>query len=164
MFADPKSQAAKARAVVVEIKNSGSMIRNIYMEGNDIVAEVETLASFKGPDFANLITVDEANIGFSARLFAQLKPRHGTGTVMEVCGPFKAITYDTVSNPSHSSARIINFINEGVVDPEFYNCITQEFVSENEYYNSNSELRDFFVENLSDEFNKLSHTDSIFNI
>jgi hypothetical protein len=40
----PGDDSFKKRAAVVEIKNCGSLIRNIYMEGKDIVAEVETLS------------------------------------------------------------------------------------------------------------------------
>jgi hypothetical protein len=56
-------QNFKRRAAVVEIKNCGSLIRNIYMEGRDIIGEIETLSGFKGPDLANLIKEDKADIG-----------------------------------------------------------------------------------------------------
>lgn len=34
----------KRRASIVEVKNCGSMIRRLYMQGNDVLAEVETLS------------------------------------------------------------------------------------------------------------------------
>jgi hypothetical protein len=40
----PQDDSFKKRAAVVEIKNCGSLIRNIYMEGKDIVGEIETLS------------------------------------------------------------------------------------------------------------------------
>jgi hypothetical protein len=83
--------AFKKRAAIVEIKNCGSLVRNIYLEGKDIIAEVETLSGFKGPDLANLIKEDKANLGFSWRGFASLKPRNTTGNIMEVTTPLRAI-------------------------------------------------------------------------
>lgn len=40
----PGDDSFKRRASIIEIKNCGSMIRKLYMEGNDIIAEVETLS------------------------------------------------------------------------------------------------------------------------
>jgi hypothetical protein len=40
----PQDDSFKKRAAIVEIKNCGSLIRNIYMEGKDIVGEIETLS------------------------------------------------------------------------------------------------------------------------
>ena len=34
----------KKRAVITELKNCGSLIRNIYVEHNDVIAEIETLS------------------------------------------------------------------------------------------------------------------------
>ena len=34
----------KKRAVITELKNCGSLIRNIYTEGRDVIAEIETLS------------------------------------------------------------------------------------------------------------------------
>ena len=34
----------KRRAVITELKNCGSLIRNIYCEGKDVIAEIETLS------------------------------------------------------------------------------------------------------------------------
>jgi hypothetical protein len=65
----------------------------------------------KGPDLANLIKEDKANIGFSWRGFANIKPKTSNG-IMEVATPLRAITYDVVSSPSHGSARILSFLNE----------------------------------------------------
>lgn len=36
----------KKRAVIVELKNCGSIIRNLYIEGKDVIAEIETLSGF----------------------------------------------------------------------------------------------------------------------
>jgi len=84
----------------------------------------------KGPDLANVISVDKANIGFSLRMFGRLRPSESMAGVMEVCTPLKAITYDIVSNPSHTSARIMNFLTESESD---YSLLTEnesEFITE----------------------------------
>ena len=125
----------KKRAVITELKNCGSLIRNIYTEGNDVIAEIETLSGFKGPDLSNLIAVDKANIGFSLRMFGRLRPSESMAGVMEVCTPLKAITYDVVSNPSHSTARVMNFLTE----------------SESESYSFLNESEDNYVTESFDE-------------
>jgi hypothetical protein len=40
----PNDESFKKRAVIVELKNCGSMIRNLYLEGKDVIAEIETLS------------------------------------------------------------------------------------------------------------------------
>lgn len=112
ILSDPNSLAAKARASNTILANSGAMIRDIYMDGNDIVGHIETLSGFRGPDLSNLISIDKANIGFSARLFADSRPHPSRKGVIEVVGPFKAVTYDVVSNPSHTTSRIIELVSE----------------------------------------------------
>lgn len=116
----------KRRASIVEVKNCGSLIRKLYMQGNDVIAECETLSGFKGPDLANLISKDKVDIGFSARLFAKVKPHSSLPNVLEVMNPSRLITFDVVSNPSHSSARIQEFLTEGQVSPELYTAITED--------------------------------------
>lgn len=47
--------------------------------------------------------------------------------VLEVTSPSRLITFDTVSNPSHSSARIQNFLTEGeTLSEDLYTAITEE--------------------------------------
>ena len=83
----------KKRAVITELKNCGSLIRNIYVEGKDVIAEIETLSAFRGPDLRNLIIEDKANIGFSLRMFGRVKPHSTMQGVMEVTTPLRAIKY-----------------------------------------------------------------------
>ena len=40
----------KKRAIVVELKNCGSLVSDIYMEGKNVYGIVETLSGFRGPD------------------------------------------------------------------------------------------------------------------
>jgi hypothetical protein len=65
----------------------------------------------KGPDLAAVITEDKIPIGFSLRALGSLEERDGT---LYVKAPFKAITYDCVSNPSHAEAKILTFLPESV--------------------------------------------------
>ncbi len=102
----------KKRAVIVELKNCGSIIRNLYIEGKDVIAEIETLSGFRGPDLRNVLVEDKIPIGFSLRMFGRVKPHDTMNGVMEVTTPLKAITYDVVTNPSHSSARVMSFLTE----------------------------------------------------
>lgn len=106
------TNAQKKRAIVVEIKNCGSLIRDIRMEGKDIVAEVETLSAYHGPALRDLISKDKVNIGNSLRMFGKLQPHSKMKDINEVVFPIRPITYDTVSNPSHKSARVISFLTE----------------------------------------------------
>ncbi len=105
------ANASRRRAVTVELKNCGTLIRDIYREGNDIIGEIETLSGFMGPDMYNLVMHDKADIGFSLRMFGKVEMNESTGMAM-VSKPIRPITYDTVTNPSHSTARIMEFLPE----------------------------------------------------
>lgn len=100
----------KRRATAVHIKECGCLIRNIYMEGNDVIGEIETLSNRHGQDIANLVARDKVNIGFSLRALGGVDTLPD-GTI-KVLLPIKAITYDIVSNPSHATARIMEFLPE----------------------------------------------------
>ncbi len=76
------------------------------------MAEIETLSGFKGPDLAGMLIYDKANIGFSLRALGAVEARPD-GTMM-VKQPIRPITYDIVSNPSHATARVLNFLPEAV--------------------------------------------------
>ncbi len=106
-------EGSKRRAVTVEMKNCGSLIRDIYIEGNNIIGEVETLSGFLGPDVYNLIVHDKADIGYSLRMFGRVETEGATG-LARVVRPIRPITYDTVTNPSHSTARIMEFLPENI--------------------------------------------------
>lgn len=100
----------KRRATIVEIKNCGATIRSINFKNNHVIAEIETLSSFKGPDLANLITKDKIDIGFSLRALGGVRPlQDGT---LEVTMPIMPVTYDIVSNPSYSNSRVVEFLPE----------------------------------------------------
>ena len=105
-------ESIKRRAVVVDINNCGSMITDLRMEGNNIVADMVTLSGFKGPDLKSLIVEDKVNLGFSLRMFSQVRPSARYENVVEVISPLKPITYDIVSDPSHRVARLTSFVTE----------------------------------------------------
>jgi len=105
---DPMQQ--KKRATVVEIKNCGSLLRDIKYDGGEIVGEIETLSGFKGPDLANLILKDKVDIGFSLRALGSVEPM--TDGTLLVKTPIMPITYDVVSSPSHQNSRVVDFIPE----------------------------------------------------
>lgn len=106
---------AKRRAVTVEMKNCGALIRDIYVDGDKIIGEVETLSGFLGPDMYNLIVHDKADIGNSLRMFGRVEMEGATG-VAKVVKPIRPITYDIVTNPSHAKAKRIEFLPEGIGD------------------------------------------------
>jgi len=124
----------KRRSANIELKNCGSLIREIYRDGNNIIGEVETLSGFRGPDLYNLIKYDKANIGFSVRMFGKLQKHPTIREVTEVVLPIKTITYDVVSNPSHKTARIIDFIPESANEFQEESLLTESssFVLSNE--------------------------------
>lgn len=101
---------AKQRAGIIEVKNCAAAIKNIKYDNNQVIGEIETLSGFHGPDLANLITKDKINIGFSLRALGSVEPMQD-GTLM-VKAPIMPITYDIVSNPSHSNSRIVEFLPE----------------------------------------------------
>lgn len=109
---DPMTQ--KRRATVVEIKNCGSLLRNISFKNNQIIGEIETLSGFRGPDLANLILKDQVDIGFSLRALGSVEPM--TDGTLLVKSPIMPITYDVVSTPSHQNARVMEFMPESAID------------------------------------------------
>lgn len=77
----------KRRATTVEYKSCGCLLRNIYMEGTDIIGEIETLSSFLGPDVAKMVLYDKVNLGFSLRALGSVNTKPD-GTI-EVLTPIK---------------------------------------------------------------------------
>jgi len=107
--------AMKRRAVTVSLRNSGSLLRDIYREGNEIIGEMETLSGFLGPDLYNTIMYDKADVGFSLRMFGKVEMNESTG-LATVSKPIRPITYDSVTNPSHKTAKIMSFLPESMCE------------------------------------------------
>jgi len=113
LFSSEKTLNLK-RAATPSIQNSGALIRKIWMEGNKLFGELETLSGFKGPDLANLITKDRVEIGFSLRALGGVTPREDG--VLEVSLPIRAVSYDVVCNPSHATAKVVEFLPENTTE------------------------------------------------
>lgn len=109
MFVSSDPEILKRRATVVEIQNAGAVLREVYLQGQEICGVVETLSGFRGPDLAALVLRDRVPVGFSLRALGTLEE---TGGILRVKQPFRAITYDVVSNPSHATAKILEFVPE----------------------------------------------------
>jgi len=124
--AEPK--VAVRRASMVELKNCGALISKVYVEGNKIMGILESLSGFKGPDFRDLVMVDKANIGFSLRMLGRIQKHPTMENVIMPSEPMRPITYDIVTNPSHSSARVIDIINES----DLLSIRDEEIISESE--------------------------------
>ncbi|MFW6219366.1 MAG: S80 family phage morphogenetic serine protease [bacterium] len=114
MFVSSDTNTLKKRAGIVEINNAAAVVRKIGLKDGIIIGEIETLSGFKGPDLANLISKDKVNIGFSLRALGSVEET-SDGTLM-VKEPIMPITYDIVSNPSHQSARVMDFLPETSTD------------------------------------------------
>ncbi|MEO5348929.1 MAG: hypothetical protein H7836_04720 [Magnetococcus sp. YQC-3] len=129
-FSSGDQEAIKRRAVVVEIKNCGSIITDLRLENGVVMSEIETMSSFMGPSLYNAIVNDKINLGFSLRAFSQVKPHPHLENVMLVTAPLKAITYDVVSNPSHKLARITTFTTESEQLRSLLNESDEQLVTE----------------------------------
>jgi hypothetical protein len=57
-----------------------------------------------------LVVNDKANIGFSLRMFG--REVKGMDGITRVEKPIKPITFDIVTNPSHGTARVMEFLPE----------------------------------------------------
>ncbi len=124
---DTQSVAAKSRAVRVHLSNSGALLRNIFYDHPHIIGEMETLSGFKGPDLYNILVHDHAKIGFSIRLFAKII-KDNISNRMYVRKPLRPITYDIVTNPSHKTASVLEFLPEADLGLDY--TYSQELITE----------------------------------
>jgi len=153
--------AMKRRAVTVSLRNSGSLIRDIYREGNEIIGEMETLSGFLGPDLYNTIMYDKADIGFSLRMFGKVEMNESTG-LATVSKPIRPITYDSVTNPSHKTAKIMKFlpenINEFVTGSDMNMDLLQESIVDIDdlnISNQNDNIFDYLDRVVQEAFNQI---------
>jgi hypothetical protein len=110
LFVSSDPEVLKKRATIVEINNCGALLRDIIFENGRIHGVFETLSGFKGPDLYNLITKDKVDVGFSLRALGAIETL-SDGTII-VKDPIRPITYDFVSNPSHVTSRVLEFLPE----------------------------------------------------
>ena len=98
------------RTATISLKEACIAITKLEYDGRYIVAICETLTTPAGMIVYSLLK-DKIVFGFSLRALGSVQNNpNGTITVME--DGFKAITFDVVSNPSHSNAVITEIINE----------------------------------------------------
>lgn len=116
-------QADSYRHFVVLYKNTSHIFEDVYIEGNKVMGIVETASTDSGRTLAGLIQ-DKVPVGFSLRAVGETKHRNG---ITEVCAPFNMITYDSVANPSHANARMVEVCREGV-DPKKVSTFLNENV------------------------------------
>lgn len=98
------------RTATVSLKNACLLFTKLEYDGKYIVAECETLTTDSGKILYSLIK-DKVVFGFSLRALGTTKVLPN-GTIKVLPDGFKAITFDVVSNPSHSNAVVTEFINE----------------------------------------------------
>jgi hypothetical protein len=101
-----------ARQFTVLFKNISHRIMETGWDGNKLVGIVETVRTPKGRILKNLAE-DHIPIGFSMRGMGDLKPTIENGkSFMDVIGPLNIITWDAVTNPSHSQAKTIRITED----------------------------------------------------
>ena len=132
LFVSNDKDVLQRRSTVVEINNCAAVINDLSFKKNQILGEVSTLSSFKGPDLAGLIK-DGVNFGFSLRALGSVESL--TDGTLNVIEPMIPITYDCVSNPSYSNARILELLPESLND----------FISPDQelLYEDSDELKEF---------------------
>jgi len=105
-FGHPENVVTPERLFVIHPQHISHIIRNIWMEGDLVVGEIETTGPW-GPHLAKLI-LDKANVGFSGRIYVSKWDRdYKTGAIRVADdADVRIITYDAVIIPSHKEAYI----------------------------------------------------------
>lgn len=102
--------AKMKRSSTISLKDACVLFTKLEYDGKFIIATCETLTSASGMNLYRLLK-DKVTIGFSLRAFGS-STKSPTGVTMISPIGLKALTFDVVSNPSHSSAVIYEFITE----------------------------------------------------
>ena len=102
------------RLIKLERSNVSHFIKAWRREGNNFIGTVQTAANECGKDLKNMILENGLITGFSLRGFG---PTKKTPKGDFVCQPFKMITYDAVTHPSHKNAYMANNLSESVCIP-----------------------------------------------
>lgn len=118
--------AKMKRSSTIRIQDSCVLFTKIEYDGKFILAECETLTNDKGINLYKLLK-DKVTIGFSLRAFGS-STKSPTGVVLVSPIGLKALTFDVVSNPSHSNAIIYEFLTES----EDYLALAKELKSTNQ--------------------------------
>jgi hypothetical protein len=103
------------RQLTVLQKECSHRFLEIGIDGNKIVGVVQTIPYANNGNILRGLAEIGVPVGFSFRGTGILKEvTEGTDKYNRVQGPITAITWDSVSDPSHSTARLLR-ITEGVV-------------------------------------------------
>lgn len=102
--------AKMKRSSTILLQNVCVLFRKLDFVDGKIYAEVETLNTPSGRIVRDLLK-DNISIGFSLRAFGSTKNENGVTVVL--ADDIKALTFDTVSNPSFDNAIIQEFLTEG---------------------------------------------------
>ena len=103
-------------------KEAAFKINDLRFEGNKLIGDCETLSTPNGFILAGLIR-DGVKVGFSARAIADnIDHQNGVEIVLP---PITYIAFDAVSNPSHSTAKIMK------VNLESYNRLAESYTGVN---------------------------------
>jgi len=105
-FGHPEHVVTPERLFVIHPQHVSHIIRNIWIEGDLVVGDIETTGPW-GPHLAKLV-LDKANIGFSGRIYVSKWDRdYKTGAIRVADdADVRIITYDAVIIPSHKEAYI----------------------------------------------------------
>jgi hypothetical protein len=98
------------RSSTIRLKDACIVYTNLTFDGKFIIADCETLTNDPGMNLYRLLK-DKIGIGFSLRAFGA-GTTQPNGTVIVDGKGLKALTFDVVSNPSHSNAVITEFFDE----------------------------------------------------
>ena len=128
---DHPINANPSRQVTVWYKEASHKIKELGWDSNKLVGIIETLvATRNGRTLRDLVIRDNIPIGFSYRAIGDQKlVTEGGKQFYEIKGPLVTITWDSVSHPSHASARIVR-------------------VTEDVYRDVHQEARNFFGEEV----------------
>jgi hypothetical protein len=116
------NEADGYRHFVVLYDNVSHIIEKMWIDGTAVMGTIETTLTDNGFKMAGLI-MDGVKVGFSVRALGESKSR--PDGVTEIAAPFEIITYDCVSNPSHSKARMVEVVKENFDRNRRTNCFAE---------------------------------------
>ncbi len=122
-------QAAKIkRSSTISLERACFLVRDLEWDGHAIYGICETLSNRHGLD-AYALLKDKVTVGFSLRAFGETRQK-GNGIVEVIPKGLKALTYDMVSNPSHDSSVILDFLSENTNANELLKSLELEMLEE----------------------------------
>lgn len=102
------------RQLQVLYKEASHRILEVYWNGRKLMGVVETLRTPNGYILKNLAE-DKIPVGFSFRGMGEVKKLRESGQdILEVIPPLHPVTWDAVSYPSHSEAKMVRILESGI--------------------------------------------------